>query len=122
MDPQYYRQVGLLLRILPEIAKENDVALHGGSAINLFYNEMPRLSVDIDLTYLPAGPRDTNLVEIKALLVRLGKRLSNSIPGLKIKEPVEDTEEYKMYCSLGKAAVKIEINTIIRGVYWKPGT
>lgn len=53
MDLRYRNQVALLLRILPEIAKEQDFALHGGTAINLFYQNMPRLSVDIDLTFVP---------------------------------------------------------------------
>lgn len=48
----YKRQVNLLLKILPEIAKESVLALHGGTAINLFLREMPRLSVDADLTYV----------------------------------------------------------------------
>lgn len=49
------KQVSLLLEILPEIAKEEVFALHGGTAINLFCLNMPRLSVDIDLTYIPAS-------------------------------------------------------------------
>jgi hypothetical protein len=45
-------QVGLLLVVLPEVAKETCFAMHGGTAINLFLRDMPRLSVDIDLTYV----------------------------------------------------------------------
>jgi len=48
---RYKRQVALLLKVLPIISKETDFALHGGTAINLFQRNMPRLSVDIDLTY-----------------------------------------------------------------------
>lgn len=48
----YKAQVSLLLRVLPEVAKEKCFALHGGTAINLFIREMPRLSVDVDLTYI----------------------------------------------------------------------
>lgn len=117
IDPHYYSQVALLLRILPEIARENDIALHGGSAINLFYNDMPRLSVDIDLTYLPAGDRNIDLAQIVALLTRIRERLHYTIPGIRIKGPGEGKEEYKLFCSLNNASVKIEINTINRGVY-----
>lgn len=54
MISQIYRaQVDLMLQVLPYIAKEEIFALKGGTAINLFVREMPRLSVDIDLTYLP---------------------------------------------------------------------
>jgi len=51
---KYRDQVSLLLNVLPEVGKEKTFALHGGTAINLFIRDMPRLSVDIDLTY-PRG-------------------------------------------------------------------
>ena len=51
MNNSYQKQVGLLLDVLPEVAKEDCFAMHGGTAINLFVRNMPRLSVDIDLTY-----------------------------------------------------------------------
>jgi len=38
--------------VLPEVAKETCFTMHGGTAINLFVRDMPRLSVDIDLTYV----------------------------------------------------------------------
>jgi predicted nucleotidyltransferase component of viral defense system len=117
IHPQFYKQADLLIRIIPEIAREKEVALHGGSAINLFYNEMPRLSVDIDLTYLPTGPRDADLAMIRAICDRLTERLRLTIPGIKIKENNDDKEEYKLYCSLGSAEVKVEVNTINRGVF-----
>ena len=49
IDDKYLKQVHLLLRIIPAIAKENCFAVHGGTAINLFIRNIPRLSVDIDL-------------------------------------------------------------------------
>jgi hypothetical protein len=49
----YRNQVQLLLDVLPLVAQEECFALHGGTAINLFVRNMPRLSVDIDLTYRP---------------------------------------------------------------------
>lgn len=52
MNEAYKRQVKLLLDVLPEIAKEDCFAMHGGTAINLFLQDMPRLSVDIDLAYV----------------------------------------------------------------------
>jgi hypothetical protein len=53
----YEPQVRLLLETLPFIEKETCFALHGGTAINLFVRDMPRLSVDIDLTYIPIAIR-----------------------------------------------------------------
>jgi predicted nucleotidyltransferase component of viral defense system len=58
MNRAYQKQVGLLFGVLPEVAKENCFALHGGTAINLFVRNMPRLSVDIDLTYTEIAARD----------------------------------------------------------------
>jgi predicted nucleotidyltransferase component of viral defense system len=52
-DPLYVQQAQLLVRCLPEIGRHACFALKGGTAINLFLRPMPRLSVDIDLTYLP---------------------------------------------------------------------
>ena len=52
MNNAYTKQVKLLLDVLPEVAKETCFAMHGGTAINLFVRDMPRLSVDIDLTYV----------------------------------------------------------------------
>ncbi len=61
IDPRYRAQVDLLLQAIPFVAKEKDFALKGGTAINLFVRDMPRLSVDIDLTYLPVPDRKTAL-------------------------------------------------------------
>jgi len=55
---KYHAQVELLLKILPHVAKESCFSLKGGTAINFFVRDMPRLSVDIDLTYLPIESRD----------------------------------------------------------------
>lgn len=53
MEKIYKDQVKLLLDVLPLVSKGQCFALHGGTAINLFIRNMPRLSVDIDITYLP---------------------------------------------------------------------
>jgi hypothetical protein len=53
MEARYTKQVALLLRIIPELNQMPEFAMQGGTAINLFHHDMPRLSVDIDLTYIP---------------------------------------------------------------------
>ena len=58
LSERYQHQVALLIEALPFVAAEKEFALKGGTAINLFVRDMPRLSVDIDLTYLPVAPRD----------------------------------------------------------------
>jgi hypothetical protein len=70
MKKTYRQQVSLLLSVLPEVAKERCFALHAGTAINLFIRNMPRLSVDIDLTYLPIENREPSLKNIAEVLQR----------------------------------------------------
>ena len=86
----YRRQVSLLLRVLPAVAKEECFALKGGTAINLFVRDLPRLSVDIDLTYLPIEPRATSLSNIDAAMRRIAAKLRATIPKSHINEvPLE---------------------------------
>ncbi len=95
MDLRYRNQVALLLRVLPEIAREKDFALHGGTAINLFYHNMPRLSVDIDLTYVPFKNRRADLAIIRKKLLSISGRLKKIIPGIDVKAPIESGDELK---------------------------
>lgn len=67
----YYKQVQLLVQVLPLLDSEKCFALKGGTAINLFFRELPRLSVDIDLLYLPSEGREESLKNIRAALTRL---------------------------------------------------
>ncbi len=59
-----FRKVILLVRTLPFVAEQKCFALKGGTAINLFVRDLPRLSVDIDLAYLPIEDRETSLKAI----------------------------------------------------------
>ena len=68
-SPMYEQQVRLLLKVLPEVAKITAFAMHGGTAINLFHRNLPRLSVDIDLTYIPIKTRAETLQNIAELLL-----------------------------------------------------
>ena len=80
----YRRQVQLLIRVLPPIAEEDCFALKGRTAINLFVRDMPRLSVDIDLTYLPVQPRAESLAAIDAAMKRIADRIRNTILGAQV--------------------------------------
>jgi Nucleotidyl transferase AbiEii toxin, Type IV TA system len=68
------------VRLLPFIAEELVFALKGGTAINLFYRDMPRLSVDIDLAYLPVRDRAESLTEIDETLNRIVAVVSINLP------------------------------------------
>src|SRR5450756_2566392 len=82
----YRRQVALLVRTLPLVAEESCFALKGGTAINLFVRDMPRLSVDIDLTYVPVAPRAESLAAIDAAMKRIVGRMRKAMPDAKITE------------------------------------
>lgn len=83
-EQRYKRQVNLLLKVLPEVSKEKNLALHGGTAINLFVRNMPRLSVDINLTYIPIESRKVSLENIHQSLENISARLSKVHPEAKI--------------------------------------
>jgi hypothetical protein len=80
----FFRQAELLLRILPLIHKEEVFPLKGGTAINFFVRDLPRLSVDIDLTYLPVNDRDSALEDISNALVHISGEIQKRIPGTKV--------------------------------------
>lgn len=113
---KYYRQVQLLVRILPIIASETSFALKGGTALNLFLRDLPRLSVDIDLTYLPIQDRKASLKEINAGLARISKQISRQIPDTNI---VSDNP-CKLFVRQNDIQVKIEVNEVIRGAVHQP--
>jgi len=109
----YKHQVSLLLQVLPEVAKESCFALHGGTAINLFIRDMPRLSVDIDLTYIPIEDRNTSLKNIIDVISGIKKNLERVLPEAQItlKEKI-----LKLQVTTVKAQIKIEVNQINRGI------
>jgi predicted nucleotidyltransferase component of viral defense system len=116
MEEQYKKQVVLLLRIIPELNKIPEFAMHGGTAINLFYHDMPRLSVDIDLTYIPFDSREKDLNNILHLLKGIADKLRKIITGIQIRSGAHIDEEMKLFCRLNDVEVKIEVNTINRGI------
>ncbi|HCY40840.1 MAG TPA: nucleotidyl transferase AbiEii/AbiGii toxin family protein [Prolixibacteraceae bacterium] len=115
IDPKYKAQVDLLLQTLPYVAKETIFALKGGTAINLFVRSMPRLSVDIDLTYLPIDDRETALKSISGGLARIKFNLEQSIPRISVTAASRDGQDVKINCQLPGAQIKIEVNTTTRG-------
>lgn len=116
IDRKYRAQVDLLLRILPYISREDIFALKGGTAINLFIRDMPRLSVDIDLTYLPFDNREVVLQKIQDGLGRIRTVLEKHIKGLKVSSvPLAEGADVKLNCQYPGAQIKIEVNSITRG-------
>lgn len=113
----YFKQAELVVHVLSVIAKYDCFALKGGTAINLFVRNMPRLSVDIDLTYLPIQERDESLSHIENTLKQMAKDIKKHVAGSMVKEI--SMKNLKMISKLsvvrGDVRIKIEPNLVIRG-------
>lgn len=116
-DSIYRKQAELLLRILPWIMQEDVFALKGGTAINFFWRDYPRLSVDIDLAYIKVQDRDLSLLEISDRLASIKVRLEGFFPGINIvfKKEKNNVLAYALIIRYEDATVKVEVNTVIRG-------
>lgn len=121
-NSRFFNQAAFLLRILPVINRENVFALKGGTAINFFVRDLPRLSVDIDLAYLPVEERKKSLTEISEAIIRIEERLSKIIPGLRYQRKLNPVLQnfYGLIVSSENAIVKIEPNTTLRGSVYPP--
>lgn len=113
----YKGQVNLLLKILPEIAKESTLALHGGTAINLFIRDMPRLSVDADLTYLPIEDREISMSGMSRALLNISANIKKILPSAQIEHKAKDR---KLLVNDNGSIVKIEISVMNRGTLATP--
>lgn len=113
-DPIYTDQVDLLLDVLPVINKFECFALKGGTAINLFIRNMPRLSVDIDLAYLPIESRDIFLSNITSQLLEM-KKLIEALNFVVKPSYTKDKQFAKLFVYKGEAVIKVEPNLVIRG-------
>jgi predicted nucleotidyltransferase component of viral defense system len=118
----YERQVRLLLRVIPLVAEETCFALKGGTAINLFVRNMPRLSVDIDLTYLPVAPRHESLTDINAAMLRIAARISKVLAGAQITKSELTPEKaiVKLIVRHDQVQIKIEVTPVLRGCVFQP--
>lgn len=118
---RYMAQVRLLTRTLPFIAEDPVFALKGGTAINLFHRDMPRLSVDADLVYLPLQDWQESLAGIDAALQRLTQRVERSLRGARV-HTAGRTDEVRLEIRHGNAAVKVETSPVMRGTVQPPET
>jgi len=114
-DESYRRQVALLLRAIPFIAEENSFALKGGTAINLFVRDLPRLSVDIDLTYLPLLPRGRTLGAIDKAMRRIAARVQKAIRGSRVAHGTIEGAVNKLFVREAGVQIKIEVTPVMRG-------
>ena len=109
----YAQKVELLLRLIPIVMEEKVFAIHGGTAINLFLKDLPRYSVDIDLTYIPLADRQTSLDDINLHLKSIADKAKKAFKGMHI---VPNFNTSKLLCEYLGKQVKIEVNQTKRGV------
>jgi predicted nucleotidyltransferase component of viral defense system len=110
----YFHQVQLLIRILPLIAKEKCFALKGGTAINLFVRDLPRLSVDIDLVYMPIDDRETAIKNIKAALNRIAEDIKATLPKSKTLATYNNSDALRLIVEQKGVKIKIELSPVLR--------
>lgn len=117
----FLRQADLLVQVVPFVNAEACFALKGGTAINFFVRDFPRLSVDIDLVYLPLEDRPTTLRGIDAALQRIVAKIHRAMPGVQVREhcAVSDQLLFKLTVRAADGTeVKIEPNTVLRGTLY----
>lgn len=115
-DRRYIERVGLLVEILPTLAFDQRFALKGGTAINLFERNLPRLSVDIDLTWLPCGEFAEDSVLIAESLNTLAEALRAAPLRLQVQTSgAPGAQINRIIASRGRARVQIETSPVMRG-------
>lgn len=115
----YYKQVLLLIRLIPLVEKETCFALKGGTAINLFVQDFPRLSVDIDLAYLPLEPREIALANVHNALAGIAAKINKMSDLTAVLQDNKPDEmriivEDKSFLNMG-TQIKIEVSPVARG-------
>ena len=114
MNKEFEEQSMLVLRILPFI-DQNIFALKGGTAINFFYRDLPRLSVDIDLTYLPIEDRKISFESIHKSLSDFQSIVKSKGFNCIADKKYDGKTEIKLIISKDTIQIKLEPNYIIRG-------
>lgn len=112
-DNPFMPQARLAVRVLRHVANERDLALKGGTAINLFFRDLPRLSVDLDLTYLPMAGREESLAAIAAAMGRIADSVERNIAGSRVDR--QGAGNGRLVVQDGRTRVTVETNTVLRG-------
>lgn len=119
MNQIYLDSVRLLLDLAPDLFRSRLFALKGGTAINLFFRNLPRLSVDLDLVYCDHTlGREQALATIREALAEAQKRFKRR--GIESRFGGTDGEETKLLLERSGVRVKVEVNHIFRGTLLEP--
>ncbi len=117
----YYKQVQLLTQVLPFVSEHECFALKGGTAINLFVRDLPRLSVDIDLVYLPIKSRTEALEDIRTALDKLSNTLITKLAETEVSKSYNQKEDaLRLVIARNGVQIKIELSPVLRGTVFEP--
>ena len=109
------------MQVLPFVAKQACFALKGGTAINLFVREFPRLSVDIDLVYLPVGGREEALQESCEALDSIGADLKAAFKDVALTEVYKSKRDsLRLIVARNGVQIKVELSPVLRGTVYEP--
>ena len=122
MNSRFTEQVRLLVTALPHVARQRCFALKGGTAINLFIRDLPRLSVDIDLAYLPVEDREASLAAIDHALKAIAADIKRAVSGANVHGSVLSgtVTWFKLVVERGGVRIKIEVTPVLRGSVYAP--
>lgn len=120
MKYKYEGQVQLLLDLLPSLNQTKEFALKGGTALNFFIRDYPRLSIDIDLTYLPINSRPAALAGIKNGIDNLSIDIKKRFPEINITPSISGDTVSKLIIRRDLSQIKVEVNTVLRGSIYDP--
>jgi hypothetical protein len=114
MNQIYLDTARLLTQVAPLVFVDDTFALKGGTAINLFVRDMPRLSVDLDLVFPDHTlSRDKALARIQASLRQAADRLKKR--GFQTHASATGVGETKLLVRRGRIEIKVEVNFVMRG-------
>ena len=114
MNPIWLDTARLLTQVAPLVFVDDTFALKGGTAINLFVRDMPRLSVDLDLVFQDHTLlRDEALARINEAVRHAAERLKKQ--GFQTHVPATAAGETKLLVRRGATQVKVEVNFVMRG-------
>jgi predicted nucleotidyltransferase component of viral defense system len=115
----YIDAARLLIQVAPVVFESGVFALKGGTAINLFVRDMPRLSVDLDLVFTDHSlPRDQALAQINEAIRQASARLKTR--GFQVRTvTATGAGETKLLVRRGNIEIKVEVNFVLRGTVRK---
>ena len=115
MNQIYLDTARLMTRVAPLVFFDDTFALKGGTAINMFVRDMPRLSVDLDLVFPDyALPREEALRRINSAIRESVTRLKKQ--GFNTRAvAARDAGETKLFVRRDRLEIKIEVNFVLRG-------